>query len=255
MKKGPICLYKKPGETPLESLNRFRATRPHYAHVPMTYAGRLDPLAEGLLLALAGTECKKKDRFTKLDKEYELAVLFGVSTDTYDVLGLVQGAGQSIFDTQKIIECAETFIGNHKQSYPAFSSKTVAGKPLFEYAKKGTLKDIEIPQKVIEVYSIKPTNLLVVSKKDLEDYIYEQVASVRGDFRQKSIIQTWKNYFKKKSTPAQFTVAYFTVSASSGSYMRWLASSMGEHLGTHALALHIRRTKVGKYSLRDCIVN
>jgi len=58
----------------------------------MTYAGRLDPLAEGLLLVLTGEECKNKEKYLGLDKEYEVDVLFGFATDTYDILGKVLSA-------------------------------------------------------------------------------------------------------------------------------------------------------------------
>ena len=50
--------------------------------------GRLDPLAEGVLLILIGDECKNKEKYLGLDKEYEVAIIFGISTDTGDALGL-----------------------------------------------------------------------------------------------------------------------------------------------------------------------
>ena len=40
-----LNLYKKRGETPLECIYRFKMVNPEYADKPMTYAGRLDPLA------------------------------------------------------------------------------------------------------------------------------------------------------------------------------------------------------------------
>lgn len=88
--KNVLLLEKRVGETPLECLNRFRAAHPEYAEVPMTYAGRLDPMANGLLLVLAGDLVHRKDDFLGLDKEYRATVVFGVSTDTYDGLGKIQ---------------------------------------------------------------------------------------------------------------------------------------------------------------------
>ena len=84
-----ILLYKKIGETPLECLNRFKVENSEYESLPMTYAGRLDPMAEGLLLVLVGEECKKKEDYLYLSKEYEIEVLFGFETDTADVLGKI----------------------------------------------------------------------------------------------------------------------------------------------------------------------
>lgn len=82
MKYGPIIIYKRIGETPLEAMEKARFNHPEWEKLPMTYAGRLDPVAEGLLLVLAGEDCKEKDKYLDLTKEYELSVLFGFETDT-----------------------------------------------------------------------------------------------------------------------------------------------------------------------------
>ena len=84
-----ILLNKKEGETPLERLELFRVKNKIYKNVKMTYAGRLDPMASGLLLILAGDETKNKEKYLILEKEYEFEVLFGFSTDTYDILGKI----------------------------------------------------------------------------------------------------------------------------------------------------------------------
>ena len=59
------------------------------ADVPLTYAGRFDPLAEGLLIVLAGTRVHDKDQFSRLDKTYEFSLLLGIGTDTHDLLGMI----------------------------------------------------------------------------------------------------------------------------------------------------------------------
>lgn len=83
-----VVLYKKVGQTPLHVLEAYKNEHPELANVPMAYAGRLDPMAEGKLLVLQGDECKVQEKYHSLDKEYEFEVLFGVSSDTADVLGL-----------------------------------------------------------------------------------------------------------------------------------------------------------------------
>jgi tRNA pseudouridine55 synthase len=85
-----ITVYKNLGETPLQCLERYRLEAGIEAGVPMTYAGRLDPMAEGDMIILVGEECKGKDKFLPLRKEYEMEVLLGVETDTYDLLGIFQ---------------------------------------------------------------------------------------------------------------------------------------------------------------------
>lgn len=50
--KKVIILNKKEGETPLIALEYFRSKRKEYKDLKMTYAGRLDPMASGVLVVL-----------------------------------------------------------------------------------------------------------------------------------------------------------------------------------------------------------
>ena len=56
-----INYYKKYGQTPLEAIREIKQNNADLRNLAMTYAGRLDPLAEGVLLILVGEECNKKD--------------------------------------------------------------------------------------------------------------------------------------------------------------------------------------------------
>ena len=80
-----IVLNKKEGETPLEALSNFRAKHKKYKDVKMTYAGRLDPMASGLILILAGEETKNKEKYLTLDKEYSFEVLPCVSSTGHKI--------------------------------------------------------------------------------------------------------------------------------------------------------------------------
>ena len=51
-----LKLNKKMSETPLECIQRWKKENPEYVEEKMTYAGRLDPMAEGELLVLVGEE-------------------------------------------------------------------------------------------------------------------------------------------------------------------------------------------------------
>ena len=88
-----VNLYKNLGETPRERLERLRAQKPHYAHEVLSYAGRLDPMAEGVLTCLVGSANRRREQYLDMGKEYTLDVLFGFSTDTYDILGRVMESG------------------------------------------------------------------------------------------------------------------------------------------------------------------
>src|SRR4051812_15345092 len=93
-----IILLNKPlSFTPLQATLKFKQAFPEYADQKIAYAGRLDPMAEGLLLLLIGNETKKRKDYEALSKTYEFSILLGISTDTYDLLGKIK---ETNFDFQ-----------------------------------------------------------------------------------------------------------------------------------------------------------
>ena len=248
-KQATLTLYKKKGETPLECLERFRKENPDYQNEKMTYVGRLDPLAEGLLLILVGEECKNKEKYLGLDKEYEVDIFFGFTTDTYDVLGKVTSVSDTDnFSIEKVRDVIQSSVGKFTQKYPVFSSKTIRGVSLFSLFKKGELNEDEIPTKDVEIKNIEVFGERTISKNDLEKNIQNSIALVSGDFRQKEILDIWENELGKSALQT-FHIVSIKVSCTSGTYMRSLANTIGEKVGMPALALGIKRTKVGNYSL------
>jgi len=248
-KQAVLILDKKRGETPLECLNRFKKENPEYENEKMTYAGRLDPLASGLLLVLVGEECKNKEKYLGLDKEYEVEILFGFATDSYDVLGKVL----DVVNDLVVIDVnykknLENFVGKFSQKYPAFSSKTVSGEPLFAKAKSGGIFEDEIPTKDVEIKSIDLVGERNILKEDLNKFIKDSVALVSGNFRQKEILESWDKVIKETNRD-EFKIISIKVFCTSGTYMRSLANNIGIKIGVPALALNIRRIRVGDYIL------
>jgi tRNA pseudouridine55 synthase len=266
---------KKRGQTPLGCINELKKADQKLVHLPMTYAGRLDPLAEGVLIILIGEECLKKDEYLKLPKEYEVEILFGFATDTYDVLGKVikyettsenQAKSKEVFEMvwpsfQKNLarrsedlsnttfdEALYKFIGRIKQSYPPYSSRTVKGVPLFKWAREGKLDEIEIPTHDVFIESIEILKSDEITGKDLLEKIQNDIALVGGDFRQKEILINWKEVLKDKKEENYKTIT-LRISCGSGVYVRGIANDLGTSLGVPALALNIKRTKVGDYKI------
>ena len=250
-----LTLYKNLGETPLECIERFRTDNPKYKLTKMTYLGRLDPMAEGLLLVLAGNT-RGKEIYLASDKTYEFEVLWGFDTDTYDILGKVtSGSGEM---PKKIEERMPRLLENIRskkvQEYPPYSSRTVDGKPLFEWAREKRIEEIEIPQKGIKVFSIQHEDTRLIQKAELLEEIIRRINLVKGDFRQKEIIETWQETLNPigKSygvNEEQFFISSFKASVSSGTYIRGLANEMGKFFETGAICFWIKRTRVGEYIL------
>jgi hypothetical protein len=64
-----ILIDKRVGETPLQLINRIRIEMPKLKNERLSYAGRLDPMAEGQMLILVGDENNNRDKYLGLDKD------------------------------------------------------------------------------------------------------------------------------------------------------------------------------------------
>lgn len=238
-----IQLYKNLGETPLECIERFRLDKPEYKETNMTYLGRLDPMAEGLMLVLAGNT-KDKDKYLSLDKTYEFEVLWGFATDTYDILGLVTNTStmpQKLdFKMEKLLE---EIREKKTQKYPIYSSK-VFNKDFMKV--RGKIIELDTPERGIKIFSIEHINTRLEKQEDVLDEISKKVNLVGGDFRQVEIRKGWEGVI----VPGEkVLISHFKASVSSGTFIRSLAHEMGQKLGTCALAYSIKRTRVGEYKI------
>jgi tRNA pseudouridine(55) synthase len=252
-----VVLDKKIGETPLARLATWQKEHPEFRDTPLSYAGRLDPMASGKLLVLIGNECKRQAVYTKLDKEYEVEVLLDIASDTGDVLGLPTYANAISNPKARVITRAlQLELGTHERAYPIFSSKTVKGRPLFRYALEGTLSSIEVPLHLEQVYAIKYLETYKIQKNALSERISKLLDQVPRtdepskklgeDFRVDAVRAEWGALFTKLP-PREFQVIKIVVTCASGAYMRTLAGRIGGSLGTKALAFSITRTTIGKY--------
>ncbi len=251
-----VVLDKRVGETPLVALQKWKEKNPAYASIRASYAGRLDPMASGVLLVLLGEECKRQSAYTNLDKEYEIEVLFDVGSDTGDVLGISTIGTTTFLNEDAVGAALLAERGAHTRLYPAFSSKTVGGKPLFLHALEGTLEDIKIPEHTERIYAIQNIGSYTLSRTELEERIFALLSKVPRtqepskrigeDFRVDTIRTHWESLFTTVSEK-NFHIVRLKVICASGTYMRTLAGRIGKSLGTEALALSIKRTKIGTY--------
>ena len=231
-----LQLNKPVGKTPLDMIKEYKAKHPDQKDVPMTYAGRLDPMAEGLLLVLTGDDVHRKDEFLGLDKTYEAQILLGASTDTGDILGLVQ-------KTKKVSKPSDFdslfLVGSHHLNLPPYSAYKVDGKPLWQYARDG--QAVPLIKKEMIVHSADFIGGDYISKKE----IIERINKVEGDFRQDNIISSWSALAEDN-----FFVLNLSFNVSAGTYIRCLATLVGDHLDMPTTLFSLFRTKVGKFHLK-----
>lgn len=245
--KSIINSYKPIGLTTYQLIQKIRKEYPEYKDKTLGFAGRLDPMAEGVVLILVDDENKKRKKYLGLDKEYIFEVMFGFSTDTYDTMGMVQSAGSLPEDWEKKLKSIlKNYKGKIKQKFPPFSSKHIKGKALFQWATEGRLDEIEIPSVEREIYSVELTSTYTIKKSDFKKQITENISKVKGHFRQQEIIKNWKKVLAE-DVRDEFFVAKVKILSSTGTYVRGLADEIGKKLGSGALALSIKRTRVGEF--------
>ncbi len=226
----------------------LRVVRPELVGRKLAYGGRLDPMATGLLLVLGGDQLTHQEDYWNLGKEYEAQVLLGLTTDSYDLLGLVDaGAGLAV-TPEHILAATAGLVGKLSLPVPAFSSAHVGGKPMFAWVRAGVATPAPVRQMVVS--EIQVTNITTTNADVLMRIIEDRISLVHGDFRQAAILERWKSLLD--ATPmAVWPTVSMTVRCGSGTYIRSLAHELGQRLGTGAVLSDLRRTRIGPWSVTD----
>ena len=240
----PVFIDKKIGETPKELIDRYKKDNKDV--VKASYAGRLDPMASGLMILLINSECKQQDKYLKLSKTYEFDILFGFKTDTYDVLGKLISYNLVKPDLVDNLEI-KSYTRKFTQKYPPYSSIVVNKQPLWCWSKNNKLHEIEIPEKEVEIFSIREIKQPnVLSQDSLETIIKQMINSLSPEnfekFRGPEILNIWDKFFKENEVMP--LIKSYRANVSSGTYIRGLTNQIGDDLGCGAIALNIKRIEI-----------
>jgi tRNA U55 pseudouridine synthase TruB len=189
-----------------------------YSVEKVTYAGRLDPMAYGLVIMLTDDDIHKRDNFTDKNKIYQFNMIKDIQTDTFDILGLINNIHNDIFDINKII------LGKQIMEYPPYSSVPIKEyKKPYWYCSLNNLKVNNKPTKEIELFEIKILNKVEKSKDELIELITERINTLTKDtFRQKEILERWNTIDDKI-----YEIYQFEIKLSSGGYVRYFADKLG----------------------------
>lgn len=239
-----IPLHKPMGPTAFQALCALRDADPSLRGAKLGHTGRLDPLAEGLLVALVGDENKAVVARRGADKTYEITAAFGVATDSFDSLGLVTASPGAAVAEDALRGVIPRWVGEVSQRVAPFSQARVDGRSLIAHGHAGAV--VARPARARTVRAITLRGLETVPLGGLAREAAARVDLVRGDFRQDAIRARWTAL---AGDPATVTLARLTVDCSAGTFMRSLAHDLGEALGVPAMAWRILRTRVGELTL------
>jgi tRNA pseudouridine55 synthase len=192
------------------------------------HTGTLDPFATGVMVVLVGKATRLAQFLDKDTKAYEALIRFGFETDTGDRTGVKKeeekrrrGEEEKISDEEIEAVLCE-FQGEIWQTPPMYSAKKVAGKKLYELARKG----IEIERQPVKI-TIYELELLESRVESLES--------------------------GKKDSQHSTQDSRLKVACSAGTYIRVLAEDIGKKLNTGAHLAELRRTKAGKFGIEKSV--
>ena len=131
---GVVPFLKAPGPSSQQAVTAVRRlARSRRAG----HAGTLDPEAAGLLLVCLGGATRLAEYLMERPKSYRALVRFGVSTDTLDAAGLTLRVSQAKVTPAAVEAALPDFIGDIRQTPPAFSAVKQGGRNAYELARAG----------------------------------------------------------------------------------------------------------------------
>ena len=182
-----------------------------YEKLKVGHAGTLDPLASGLLILGIGAGTKRLDWFLKLEKRYTVEIKIGESRTTGDMEG-------DIVEVKEVTKLKKEVV---KQVLWDLQGTVNLSVPKYSavkvdgkalYKKARAGEDFEPPRRDMRIYQGK----LLFFRRDLG----ENVITVR-------------------------------LEVASGVYIRSIVEEIGRRLGYPAVTMNLRRTKIGRYVVRD----
>lgn len=244
----PLLIDKPLGATPLKALELLRRVNAIPDSVKLAYAGRLDPMASGLIPVLSGVQLQHQEDYWHLPKRYESTVLIGIRTDSHDVLGMPERISMETPNAERITAVVRGLVGKMYLPVPVFSSYRHEGKPLFAWAREEGDGPPVVPVKRMSIAQIDVHGTEAIGADALHSILKQRIPLVEGDFRQQDTLDAWAQLLR---SGGQWTTVSLDIRCGSGTYVRSLAHEIGRRLGGAAMVLDLRRTQVGPWRVTD----
>jgi tRNA pseudouridine55 synthase len=222
---GVLIIDKPVGITSHDVVARVRKIT---GHRRVGHTGTLDPFATGVLVVLVGRATRLAQFLSGAEKEYEAVIRLGYATDTGDITGvrIEKESPESHARTQSTHSIREEEIetalaslrGEIEQTPPMYSAKKVAGRKLYELARRGE----EIERQPVRV-----------NVSEFETFAHAGALLTPNDDGSHDL--------------------RVRVVCSAGTYIRTLAEDFGQKIGVGAHVAELSRTRAGQFQIGDAI--
>lgn len=208
------------------------------------YSGRLDPMARGEIMLLIGDECKMMDIYNKKNKTYTFEIIFGLSTDTDDAMGLFNTKYTEPSNITTLVQSIKQYIDINigtdiMQEFHDFSSIKYKGKSLWYYALNKI--PIDKPKHLVTLYNTHYSDIKKYNYNDWKNDICTKINNIerKNNFRQDEIIKQYNdlNLESLYSFP-------ITITVSSGFYVRQFVADIMKHINFPILTHDINRISI-----------
>ena len=216
MYQGVVVLNKEPGFT---SFDAVAVCRGIFGQKAVGHTGTLDPMARGVLPICLGRATKLSDLLTSSEKEYEVEMELGHTTDTDDTTGqVIAEAAPEVLEQLtevRIREALMHYLGDFLQVPPRFAAIKKDGKKLYEYARAGI--EVEMPGRPVSIYEL--------------DILEMDLCGIER----------------------RYPLIRFRVRCSKGTYIRSLCRDVGKDLGVGGLMASLLRRQTGGFTLEESV--
>ena len=239
---GEILVFNKPYRwTSFNVVAKVRGELSHRLGVKklkVGHAGTLDPLATGVLIICTGKSTKLIDELQAHTKEYVATIKLGATTPSFDMETAEDATYPTEHITRELVEeKLKAFVGRIEQIPPTFSAVKVDGKRAFKYARKG--EDIELKPKILIIDELE---ILHFGQQTTDNGL-----QITDEYPRERI-----KYQSGNLTDPHLSLTIRVV-CSKGTYIRALARDIGRALGSGGYLTGLIRTRIGKYTLQDCM--
>lgn len=216
---GVLIIDKPAGMTSHDVVARVRSI---VSERRVGHTGTLDPFATGVLVILVGRATRLAQYLSGADKEYVAVIRLGYATDTGDVTGTridTETKGHTEIRREEIEAALASLRGEIEQTPPMYSAKKIAGRKLYELARRGEeveRKPVRVTVREFEAIAPDGEPLLTANDDGSRDLKVRVVCSA-------------------------------------GTYIRTLAEDFGKHLGLGAHVAALRRTRAGRFTVADAL--